>query len=106
MNDAWIILAGTLFGGAGLKLVESWLSRNKDKDAHGTQIREELRTEITSLRDQLTKAREEEAKLEAEIELWRAKYYDLRDIYAKAQTELFLAVERLKQASIDRRDDV
>lgn len=106
MNDAWIVLLGTLFGGAGLKIVESWLSRNRDKDAHGTQIREELRTEIVALRDQLQKSREEEARLEAEIELWRSKYYDLRDVYSKAQTELFLAVERLKQAGYDARPPV
>ena len=96
MNDAWIILIGTLFGGAGLKIVESWLSRSKDQQDHGQQIREELRIEIMALRDQLQKSREEEARLEAEIELWRSKYYDLRDVYSKAQTELFLAVERLK----------
>lgn len=97
MNDAWIILVGTLFGGAGLKIVEAWLSKSKEKDAQGSQIRDELRQEITSLREQLTKSKEEEARLEAEIELWRSKYYDLRDVYSKAQTELFMAVEKLKE---------
>lgn len=112
MSESWIVLIGVLFGGAGLKVVESWLSRKKTEQDQGIQIRDELRKEIVALRDQLQAAKEEEARLEAEIELWRSKYYDLRDVYSKAQTELMLALERLKASNpnqstpIDSQGDV
>lgn len=105
MSDAWVILLGTLFGGAGLKIVEFIISRNKDKESQSRQFRDELRDEIKSLRDQLALAKEEEARLEMEIETWRGRYYDLRDIYSKAQTELFIALEKIKVNGVEPRDE-
>ena len=53
MSEAWIALLAAVFGGAGLKLIESILSRSKDRADIATQIRDELRTEISGLRDEL-----------------------------------------------------
>ena len=87
---------GTIFGGAGLKIVESWLGKAKSRADAGSQMREELRSEIAGLRSQLDKAAAEEMRLEGLIEEWRSKYYDLREEKTKVVTELTIVTERLK----------
>ncbi len=95
-NPGFIALMGTLFGGAGLKLVEQYLGKAKQKQDAGAAIRAELRIEIDSLRKQLVEASAEEQRLEAQIEEWRSKYYDLRDDKQKVVTELTIALNKLK----------
>lgn len=68
LDPAWIALLGAMFGGAGLKVTEAWLGRNRVKIDDASQIRDELRTEITGLR-------EENAQLESSRNEWREKYY-------------------------------
>lgn len=89
LDPAWIALIGTLFGGVFLKLTESWLGRTKTASDDAKVIREELRSQITSQKDEIK-------SLEDEVNEWRSKYYDLRDSYVKVQTELTLALERIK----------
>lgn len=83
MDVAWIALIGTVFGGVGLKVVDHYLSKNKVKIDDAARIRDELRIEITSLRDEVN-------KLEAERDKWRADYYDLRDKIADLQAQVTL----------------
>lgn len=89
LDPAWIALVGTIFGGVGLKLVERWLGRSKERVDDATQIRDELRIEINSQRDEIK-------NLEAEVNRWRQEYYNLRDQHVKVQTELQIALERIK----------
>lgn len=89
MDPAWIALIGTLFGGVVLKVTEHWLGRTKSTSDDAKQIREELRSQITSQKDEIK-------QLEDEVNEWRSKYYDLRDEYMKVQTELTLALQRIK----------
>lgn len=95
-NPGLIALIGTLFGGVGLKLIESWLGRAKAKQDAGAAMRAELRLEIDGLRAQLQAASTEEQRLEAEVERWRGLYYDLRDEKQRVVTELQIVMERLK----------
>lgn len=95
-NAGFVALMGTIFGGAGLKIIESWLGRQKERATEAQSMRDELRKEIESLRTQLDKADEEEKRLEAQVEEWRGKYYDLRDEKQKVVTELTITLERLK----------
>lgn len=76
MNEAWIALIGTVFGGAGLKAVEVILTKSKTKDDIATQIRSELRTEVQGLREELR-------RVEDELDEWKQKYYDLLDQFYK-----------------------
>jgi hypothetical protein len=87
-----LALIGTIFGGVGLKLVETWLGRAKVKQDDAAQIRGELR-------QQLTAQREEIEQLEAAVEKWRAMYYDLRDVKMKLEIELSHALQQIKQQS-------
>ena len=72
MNESLIALFAATFGGAGLKFIEYLLSRGKAKQDLAQSIREELRSEVQSLRDELRQVQEE-------VDAWRQKYYDLLD---------------------------
>lgn len=94
-SPGFVALMGTIFGGAGLKIIESWLGKAKERTAENATIRDELRKDIDSLRAQLAVADEEEKRLEAQIEEWRAKYYDLRDEKQQIITELTILKDKL-----------
>lgn len=90
LDPAWIALIGTLCGGAGLKMMEHYLGKSKVKVDEATKLRDELRIEITSQREEIR-------VLEHEVDKWRADYYDLRDKYTTLNTEYLIALEKLKQ---------
>ena len=89
LDPAWIALFGAIFGGAGLKITEAWLGRNKVRVDDATQIRDELRLEITSQREEIK-------GLETEAHRWREEYYALRDKYMTLQLELLKKVDNIK----------
>lgn len=74
MDTAWIALIGTVFGGAGLKLMESFLTRGSKKSDTATQMREELRKESFTLREELR-------AVEKELDIWKVKYFELFQDY-------------------------
>ena len=71
-HEGWFALAGALMGGSGLKIIEAWLRRPKDAADELTEFRQELRQEIKDLRVEL-------ARVEAELDNWKGKYYALAD---------------------------
>ena len=88
-DPAWIALAGTLAGTIGLRGAEHFLSKGRVKIDDAAKIRDELRLEITSNKEEIR-------ALEAEVDKWRAAYLDLRDENIAKQTELTLALEKVK----------
>lgn len=89
LDPAWIALIGTVFGGVGLKAAESWLGRSRVKIDDASKIRDELRLEITAQREEIK-------QLETDVNKWRDEYYNLRDKYVGLQTELTLALQKIK----------
>ena len=83
-------VVGTIFGGAGLRLVEHWLSRNKVRVDDAARIRDELRLEVIAQREEIK-------QLETDVDKWKGEYYNLRDKYIQIQTELTLALQRIKE---------
>lgn len=71
MELAIIALIGTLFGGAGLKVIEHFLNRKGDKEDHATQLRNELRTDLARYKEEVR----EEAQ---DADKWQAAYYELK----------------------------
>lgn len=94
MDPGWIALIGTITGGVGLKFVEHWLGRNRVKTDDATRIRDELRIEITNQREEIR-------QLEADVTKWREEYYNLRDKYVSLQTELTLALEKIRKEATE-----
>jgi predicted nucleic acid-binding Zn-ribbon protein len=76
-TEAWLALAGTVMGGAGLKVVESVLGRSKNKNDSQHVFREELRAELVALRTEAEKLRDEADELRVEIDKWRTRYFSL-----------------------------
>ena len=94
LDPAWIALIATVCGGVGLKVVEHWLGRNKVKVDDAAQIRDELRLEIASLR-------EEQRMLEAEAVKWREEYFTLREKQFRLETALTIALSKIEdQAAV------
>ena len=89
LDPAWIALIGTVCGGVGLKLTEHWLGRNKVKVDDAARIRDELRSEIATQREEIR-------QLETDVDKWRSEYYDLRDKYMALQTELTLSLQKIR----------
>lgn len=83
LDPAVIALVGTLFGGIGLKLVETWLGRNQVKIDDAGNIRNELRLEITALRI-------ENSDLEKDVDVWREKYYRTYEKLINVRAQLML----------------
>jgi hypothetical protein len=79
VNQGWMALAGAIFGGAGLQIIKSWLGRPKERHDDETEFRVELREDIKTLRLELR-------KVEAELDVWREKYYSLMDEFVKFKT--------------------
>lgn len=88
LDPAWIALIGTLCGGIGLKLLEHWLGKSKVKVDEASKIRDELRLEISSLREEVT-------KLEKEVNDWRSKYLDMRDEFSKLNTQYMIEMAKI-----------
>lgn len=84
-----VALVGTIMGGVGLKVVEHWLGKNKVKVDDASRLRDELRLEITAQREEIK-------QLETEVDKWRKEYYDLFLKYTQLNTDLTIALQRIK----------
>jgi GrpB-like predicted nucleotidyltransferase (UPF0157 family) len=81
IDTAIIALIGTVFGGAGLKTVETFLTRGQKKTDEAAILREELRKEATSLREELR-------AVEKELDSWKEKYFLLLQEYLELKGKL------------------
>lgn len=90
INEAYLALAGAVFGGGGLKVIEYWLTKSKSKDDTAAQFRTELREEVKSLREELR-------KVEDDLDKWRGKYYELMDQFIKVKGELDASLRALSE---------
>lgn len=81
MDTAWIALIGTVFGGAGLKLMESFLARGSKKVDTATAMREELRKESAALKEELR-------VVEKELDQWKEKYFTLMAEYLEIKSSI------------------
>lgn len=81
MDVAWIALIGTVFGGAGLKAIESMLSRSSTKIDAAAAMREELRKDAQANRELLR-------QLDKELDAWKEKYFILMQEYLEMKSDL------------------
>lgn len=92
INEAWLALAGVIFGGVGLEVVRKWLSRSKEKDDSAATFRTELREEVKNLREELR-------KVEDDLDKWRGKYYELMDQFIKVKGELDASLRAINETT-------
>lgn len=84
MWEAIIAAMAAIFGGVGLKIVESLINRGKTKVDVATQIRDELRIEINSLRKEMREA-------EQRLDTTRKMYYAVLHAFNMSKTKLIEA---------------
>lgn len=88
-NPGFIALMGTLFGGVGLKIIEHWLNKSKERSAEQAAVRNEYREEIEDLKAEIV-------RLNAAIDEWKNKYYTVREEKNRVDLDLKLTLERLE----------
>lgn len=89
IDTAWIALIGTVIGGAGLKVIESILSRGSEKTDLATDLRTELRAEVTTLKEEIR-------QVEKDLDLWKEKYFLLLQEYLEVKSNLTQQQEKNK----------
>lgn len=65
-----VALAAAIFGGGGLKLIEHILSRSKTRIDLAGELRNELRTEVNNLKDEVR-------EVDHSLDEWKGRYYRL-----------------------------
>jgi chromosome segregation ATPase len=83
-------LIGTIFGGAGLEIVRRWLNRSKIRDDTATELRKELREELAGLKKELD-------DVEAELDAWKNRYYDLLQQFVSVKGQLEEALRHIQR---------
>lgn len=93
IND-WLIpvltFLGTVFAGAGLKWIEGWLKKAKDKDDTATNLRNELRAELTALKAEIQAT-------EKELDDWKRNYYEIAGQLLSVKYQLEAAKRMLEE---------
>lgn len=79
------VLISAIFGGAGVKVIDKFLSRKSDAFDHAEQLRDEMRIQIAGLRDEINAKR-------IEADEWRSKYW----VQMEETVQLKMEVEGLR----------
>lgn len=85
-----IALVGTIFGGAGLEFIKRWLGKAKERDDTATQLRNELRTDLTALKKEID-------EVEKQVTEWKDRYYDVMEKKLTMEQELYKLQWELQQ---------
>lgn len=107
-NPVFLALVGTLFGSAGLKVIEHWLSRAKTREDVASTLRNELRLEIDrkakdytieldKIRAEKTRLDAEKDELERQLDLWREKYWAVKEENFQIKAELKTALAEIQR---------
>ena len=92
-SDALIALIGTLFGGGGLELIRRALAKSKEREDSATSLRNELRTELNSLKHEML-------EVEKELDKWKLKYYELFEKYLLVKLQYEEALTELEKEGV------
>lgn len=71
-----------------MEFIKRWLAKAKDKDTTATELRNELRTDLTTLKGELE-------AVEKEVTQWKDRYYEVMEKKLQAETALFMAQQEL-----------
>ena len=94
-----IALVGTIFGGAGLEFIKRWLGKAKERDDTATALRNELRGELTSIKQEL-------ANVEKELDEWKTKYYDVVEKYLTVKIQYENLMRQMNANRLEETTDI
>lgn len=100
-NPVFLALMGTLFGSAGLKIIEHWLSRAKSREDTAAKMRDELRLEIErkskDYAADIDRVRAELNETEKQLDALREKYWALMAENYQVKAELKSALAEIQR---------
>lgn len=79
--DTYASVLSAVFGGVGVKVLEKIINKRSEQFMEASRIREELRTELTYLREELE-------GWKRETDDWRGRYYEKVEENIKMITEI------------------
>lgn len=88
-QDVLVALVSAATGGGLIKILESWLSRQKQRSEQDKQFRDEMRSEAESLRKQLEDLKKELKDTEKELDDFKEKYWKIFTEYKQFQLEVY-----------------
>lgn len=90
-GGAGAAIVGALTGTFGLELIRAWVKRGADKETLSHTLRDELRADLTRLREEMEEREAASSSrlkaLESQVEEWRGKYYQLLTDYHTLRVE-------------------
>lgn len=95
MSPEILLLIGTLFGGAGLKIIERYMNKGKEQVDFASQIRDELRKDLERYQEEVESYKEEVKGYKQEVREWKDKYYTLLEDQGK-----------LKDTNLDQQNQI
>lgn len=96
LTENYVSIIAAVFGGIGVKLLERLSAKRSEKFSEAVRIREELRLEVNTLREELD-------ELKQEVSVWREKYYQKVEEALRTLAEIELM--RTENAALHRRID-
>lgn len=97
ISPTWVALLGTVFGGVGLKVVESRLAKKTKQMDIQANFQLTLERQIETLKKDIINMRVEVDSTEKEMDEWREKYWKLMEEFNAKQVDLLTALSQLKQ---------
>ncbi len=97
--DTLVAIIAAIFGGAGVKILEKWLNKSQAAEDSGFKLREELRTELTRLREELDKT-------EKDLDEYRKRYYDLMEVFTQTKIDLENALNKIQQQTTQAQNTI
>lgn len=88
-QDIIVALMSAITGGGLIKFLESWLSRQKQKNEQDRAFRDELRSEAATLHKQLEDLKKELQETEKELDEFKEKYWKVYTEYRKFQLDVY-----------------
>lgn len=88
-QDVGVALISAATGGGFIKIMESWLSRNKQKSEQDRLFRDELRIEGDKLRKQIDGLKLELKDAENEIDDFKEKYWKVYTEYQQFRLSVY-----------------
>lgn len=87
MSEALIIALTALGSGGGatiiLSILNKWMGKKEEQADHDAEIRDELRTDLKRVHDEVVELRRELDQEEEESYKWKRKYWALFELFSK-----------------------
>lgn len=86
-----------VFGGAGLKIIEKFLSKENEATQQATAMRNELRKQVSGLKSDINLLKKENQALAHDLDTWQEKYWELKSRNVILQGQIDTLTRQLEE---------